>query len=214
MKTVHIDVISDVVCPWCYIGKRRLEAAIAKRSDVTVEVLYRPYMLDASIPKDGYDRRTYMAAKFGSVARMEEIFSTVTREAKGEGIPFDLSIIKKSPNSLNAHRLLFWAEGTPQQATLKEALMRAFFCEGKDIGQTDVLADIAAENGFDRATTVERLGSKDGVSEVKQGISEAQDIGVTGVPFFIVARRMGLPGAQPADVIAQVIDDAVKGEAA
>ena len=207
MAKVRIDVVSDVACPWCYIGKRRLEAALKARPDISADVHWRPYMLDPMIPKGGYPRRDYMAKKFGSAERAGGMFTRVADEARKEGLPFDLDAMKVAPNTLDAHRLIHWAEAAGVQDAVKESLLSAFFVEGRDVGDADVLVSIAEANGMDGEAVRARLASDEDVAQVEAEIDEARRIGVTGVPCFIFDRTSALVGAQPAEAIIAAIDE-------
>ena len=213
MATIRIDVVSDVACPWCYVGKRRLEKALATRPDLDVQVHWHPYMLDPTIPSEGYPRKSYMAAKFGSEERAGEVFSRVTAEAAKEGLSFDMDAMTVSPNTLNAHRLLRWAAEAGVQDAVSEALFRAFFVEARDVGDTDTLVAIAQEAGQDGESIRRRLATDEDVAAVEAEIADARAIGVTGVPCFIFERRTGLAGAQPPEALLEAID-AVVAEAA
>jgi predicted DsbA family dithiol-disulfide isomerase len=196
-----VDVVSDVVCPWCFIGKRRLENAIAI-ADLPVAVRWHPFQLDPTIPPEGKSRRAYLEQKFGSAERIAEIHRNVAEIGKTEGIDFAFDRILVSPNTLDAHRLVRWAGEAGVQDKVVEALFRANFLEGRNVGDRETLADIAAEVGMDRAKIAARLASDDDRDEVTAEIVSAQRIGVTGVPTFIVANRYALVGAQPAETLA------------
>ena len=201
---ITVDVVSDVVCPWCFIGKRRLEQAIAL-SETRLTIRWRPFQLDPTIPPEGKDRRAYMEAKFGSLEKIASIHEHITRLGAGLGISFAFERIKVSPNTLDAHRLIRWAGEANVQDQVVEALFRAYFIDGRDLGDTAVLADIAANAGMDRAQIAERLASDDDRAEVRADIVASQRIGVTGVPTYILANRYGLVGAQPAEELARAI---------
>lgn len=205
---IVIDIVSDVVCPWCYVGKRRLEAALAQRPDVDVKVQWHPFQLDPTIPAGGLDRQAYMTKKFGSAERVNEIHARLEEAGRGEGLDFAFDRIKRSVNTLDAHRLLRWAEGAGVQDATKEALFRAYFMEGRDIGDAMTLAEIAAGVGMDRAAVLAALGTDKDKAEVQAEIETAQKIGVSGVPFFIFAQAFAVSGAQAADVLATAIDRA------
>lgn len=198
-KALTVDVVSDVVCPWCYLGKRRLEEAI-KASGTPIVVHWRPFQLDATIPPAGMPRREYLERKFGADGRIEEAHRRLAALGADVGIDYAFDRIQVSPNTLNAHRLIRWAGDDPAlQESVVEALFRAYFVEGRDIGDLEVLADIAAAAGMDRSAVAERLASDDDRPEVQADITAAQRIGVTGVPTFIVESRYGLVGAQSAE---------------
>jgi predicted DsbA family dithiol-disulfide isomerase len=199
---LSVEVVSDVVCPWCYIGKRRLEKATTLVG-VPIAVRWRPFQLDPTIPAEGQDRRAYLLAKFGSPERIREIHRRVEAAGAAERIGFAFDRIERSPNTLDAHRLIRWASEADRQGTVVEALFGAYFVEGRDIGDADVLADVAAGAGMDRADTVDRLASDRDRGAVRSEVEDAQRIGVTGVPTFILAGRYGIVGAQPAEEIAE-----------
>lgn len=201
-----IDIVSDVVCPWCYIGKRNLEAALQQLPDSNIEVRWHPYQLDPTIPPEGIARRVYLERKFG--ARVDEIYTRVAAAGRQAGLDFAFDRIERSPNTLDAHRLIRWSQSVGKQDAVVERLFRAFFIEGRDIGDRAVLVDAASEAGME-ADVVERLLAGDADKDaVREEIASAQRLGVTGVPFFIFAGRFGMPGAQPPDVLAYAIGKA------
>ena len=197
-----IDVVSDVVCPWCFIGKRRLEKAVAAEG-VPVAIRWRPYQLDPTIPPEGKSRREYMAAKFGSAERIKEIRARIEAAGASEGIPFAFDRIAVSPNTLDAHRLVRWAGEAGVGDAVVEALFRAYFLEGRNIGDHSVLAETAASAGLDRTAISARLASGEDRSMIRSEVDAAQRMGVTGVPTFILAGRYAVVGAQPAEDLAQ-----------
>ena len=199
-----LDVVSDVVCPWCYIGKRRLEKAVAA-AEVAVAVRWRPYQLDPTIQAGGKPRREYLQQKFGSAERIRQIHENISAVGAAEGISFAFDRIEMSPNTLDAHRLVRWAEAEGVQDEIVEALFQAYFTESRDIGDREVLADIATMAGMDRGETAARLGSDEDRDNVRREVEDAQRLGVTGVPTFILAGRYGLVGAQPAEEIARAL---------
>ena len=196
-----VDIVSDVVCPWCFIGKRRLEKAIAI-SDVKPAIRWRPFQLDSTIPPEGKNRRAYLEAKFGSPERIRQMHENVAAAGRGEGIPFAFERIAVSPNTLDAHRLIRWSAEAGLQDKIVEALFSAYFLQGRNIGDRAVLAEIAAGSGMNRDQIAARLASGEDRESVRGEIAEAQRIGVTGVPTFILDGRYGLVGAQPAEEIA------------
>jgi predicted DsbA family dithiol-disulfide isomerase len=208
-----IDVVSDVVCPWCFIGKRRLEKAIAM-ADVPVAVRWHPFQLDPTIPPEGKDRRAYLEDKFKDPARIAAMHRNIETLGADEGIPFAFDRITVSPNTLDAHRLIRWAAEDGCQEALVEALFRAYFLDGRDIGDRAVLADIAESAGMDRERAAARLATSDDLQAVQSEIASAQSIGVTGVPTFILGGRYGVVGAQSPDVLAKAFADAAKALAA
>lgn len=204
-----IDVVSDVVCPWCYLGKKRLERALAKEP-APIEVHWRPYQLDPSIPKGGVDRRAYLTNKFGNDGRLEAAHERLKALGAEEGIAFAFDRIARAPNTLDAHRLIRWAFLTGAQDKVVDRLFSLYFEQGRDIGDRALLIETARGCGMDVAV-VERLFAEGAdEDEVRAEIAQAQELGVTGVPFFIFAQRFGVPGAQSADVLAAAIDRARK----
>lgn len=205
---MRIEIVSDVICPWCYIGKRRLEKAMAQRPDIEFEIGWRPFQLNPDMPKEGADRKSYLEAKFGGPERAKGIYARVAAEGANEGIAFDFERIKRTPNTLAAHSLLRWALETGVQYDLKERLFQAYFLHGRDIGNHDVLADLAGLSGMDAALVKQQLDQGLDADTIQAEDQMAREMGITGVPFFIVERRFGLVGAQPADALLQVIDKA------
>jgi predicted DsbA family dithiol-disulfide isomerase len=205
---VTIDVVSDVVCPWCYIGKRNLEAAFASLPATDVEIRWRPYQLDATIPPEGIARRTYLQRKFGS--RVDEIYTRVAAAGRDVGIDFAFDRIERSPNTLDAHRLIRWSQSAGKQNDLIERLFRDFFLSGHDIGDRAVLLEAAADCGMERKVVHRLLDGDADKESVREEIATAQRLGVTGVPFFIFAGRFGLAGAQPAETLASALKKAAE----
>ena len=208
---VKIDIVSDVVCPWCYLGKARLEAALRDLPDIEADVHWRPYMLDPSIPRTGVDRKAYMEAKFGTGPQLGEAHARLEALGGEVGINYDFSAIKVSPNTMNAHRLIRWAAqaGPGIQNKAVDLLFRAYFEEGKDIGAADVLTDIARESGMDPAIVETLLPTDAEEAGVIGEIAQAKQLGVTGVPCFIINQKYAVSGAQTPDILADAIRNAV-----
>jgi predicted DsbA family dithiol-disulfide isomerase len=203
-----LDVVSDVVCPWCYIGKRHLEAALATLAEAGEPmpvVRWHPFELNPGLPPEGVDRRDYLERKFGGPARASQIYDRVRRAGTQAGIAFDFERIAIQPNTRDAHRLIAWTQTRGDADALVERLFRAYFLEGRFLGSHDVLAELAAEAG-DRADEArEFLDSALGVSEIAEAEARVASLGITGVPFFIVDGRYGLSGAQPAEAIVEAL---------
>lgn len=206
LPPLAIDVVSDVICPWCYLGKARLEKGIAL-AGIPVVVRWRPYQLDPSIPPEGMDRRTYLQSKFGPGDGISEAHERLTALGADEGISFAFDKTKVTPNTLDAHRLSRWAAAEGKQGEAVTALFRAYFTEGRDVGDVGVLAEIASEVGVGGPDVAKRLASQEDRPEVQSEAIHARKIGISGVPTFILANRYGVVGAQPADEIASVITD-------
>jgi predicted DsbA family dithiol-disulfide isomerase len=206
-EPLTIDIVSDVVCPWCYLGEKRLEQALAEEAGPIV-VRWRPYQLDPTIPEGGLDRAEYMEKKFGKSGRLQSVHDNLTRLGAEVGLPFAFDKITRSPNTLDAHRLIRWAASAGVQSRVVDRLFEAYFVEGRDIGDRVVLTEIAAECGLD-ADLVERLLAEGADSEVvRQEVEQAQAMGVSGVPFFIFAGRLGVPGAQEPSALRQAMAEA------
>jgi predicted DsbA family dithiol-disulfide isomerase len=206
-EVLTIDVVSDVVCPWCYLGEKRLEAALAGESGRVV-VRWRPYQLDPTIPGGGLDRAEYMEKKFGKSGRLQSVHDNLTRLGAELGIPFAFDRIKRSPNTLDAHRVIRWAASAGVQEKVVDRLFKAYFAEGRDIGDRAVLIEIAGECGLDAELVEKLLADGADADLVRQEIEQAQAMGVSGVPFFIFAGRIGVPGAQEPSVLRQAIAQA------
>ena len=211
---IEIDVISDVMCPWCYIGKRRLEKALALVPDVAVDIRWRPYQLDNTIPETGMDRKEYLRNKFGSDEQADQVYGPVRAAGKDEEIPFEFDKITISPNTLNAHRIIRWAMAEGVQDAAVERLFQLYFIEGANLTDKNVLADAAVEAGLERPVVERLLESDADLEETRAEISQAQQMGVTGVPAFIIGSRYAVMGAREPEAIAQAIAEVVKERAA
>ena len=207
---MQIDFISDTVCPWCFIGKRRLARAIAMRPNIAFDVRFRPYRLDPTVPKGGMDRDAYMTAKFGKNGGVSEAQRVIAAEGAKEGIEFDFAAIRRMPNTLDSHRLIRWAELTGVQDDVVERLFAAYFENGQDIGDIRVLADIADLSGMEGAQIADRLESDQDAALVEREDRLAHEMGVTGVPAMIFANKVATSGAREPDVLAMVIDKALE----
>ncbi|MHA6685310.1 DsbA family oxidoreductase [Mesorhizobium sp. A556] len=205
-NSITVDVVSDVVCPWCFIGQKRLDKAIAD-SGIEVQVNWRPFQLDPTIPSEGKDRHEYMLGKFGSDERIREIHARIEPLGAAEGIFFAFDAIKVAPNTLNAHRVIRWAgaAGEAIQNRLVRRLFQLNFEEGKNLGDASVLIEAAREAGMD-AAIVETLLPTDADVEAVQGeIATASRMGVTGVPCFLLEGKYAVMGAQDAQTLADAI---------
>lgn len=207
---MQIDFISDTVCPWCFIGKRRLARAIAMRPAISFDVRYRPYRLDPSVPKGGLERAAYLAAKFGKNGGVEDAQKVIAAEGAKEGIEFDFAAIRRAPNTLDSHRLIRWAALTGAQDEVVERLFAAYFENGEDIGDIRVLADIADVSGMDGAQVADMLESDQDLALVEREDQLAREMGVTGVPAMIFANKVAVSGAREPEVLTMVIDKALE----
>lgn len=210
-QPLHIDFIADVVCPWCYIGLRRLEQALALCPDVAAEILWRPYQLDPSIPEEGVDRRAYMAAKFGSDPdRRKAMLEALNAAAASVDLDLKVADIPISPNTNAAHRLIRWAQGQGLQGPMLKAILDAYFVELKDIGDPVVLADLAEQAGMDRMTVLKLLSEGADKDAVRREHMMAVQAGVTGVPFMIFGGKVAAVGAEDPERLAMAIDKALE----
>jgi predicted DsbA family dithiol-disulfide isomerase len=213
-KPVRIDVVSDVVCPWCFIGKKRLEQAVAMTPGIPVEVHFRPYFLNDWIPLKGMSREQYLTAKFGSHESYKDIAQRVTAAAASEGLVYASNRISRQPNTRDPHRLIRWAEAIGKAPEMKQRLMDLYFSEGADLSNTDVLVQAAADVGLDPARMRADLASDKDVAEVEQEVQKAKEAGIQGVPVFIFDGKFAVSGAQLPEYLAQAIARAAQGEAA
>jgi predicted DsbA family dithiol-disulfide isomerase len=207
---MQIDFISDTVCPWCFIGKRRLGRAMAQRPNLVFDVRFRPYRLDPTVPKGGLAREAYLAAKFGRNGGIEEAQRIIAAEGAKEGIEFDFAAIQRAPNTLDSHRLIRWAAVTGAQDEVVERLFAAYFENGEDIGDIRILADIADVSGMDGAQVADMLESDQDVTLVEREDQLAREMGVTGVPAMIFANKVAVSGAREPEVLTVVIDKALE----
>ncbi len=207
---MQIDVISDTVCPWCFIGKRRLARAMALRPRIEFTVKWRPFQLDPAIPKSGMERATYMTAKFGDDAQIAKMDAIIAAEGAKEGIEFDFAAIRRRPNTIDSHRLVHWAEATGVQDDVVERLFIAYFENGEDIGDIRVLSDIADFYGMDGVEVARLLESDEDVALVEREDRLAREIGVSGVPAFIFGGRVAVSGAREPEMLAAAIDKALE----
>jgi len=202
-QALGIDVVSDVVCPWCFIGKRRMEKALALAGRESAQIHWKAFELNPQAPKEGLDRQAYRTRKFGSAAYARELEARVIQAGAEDGIGFRFDRIERVPNTLDAHRLIWLAGcGGGSQNGIVENLFRAYFIEGRDVGSSSVLRDLAAESGLDAARVDELLTTDLGKQEVLDQEREAHAQGVSGVPTFLVGGVPVISGAQRPDILA------------
>ncbi|MBV9548934.1 MAG: DsbA family oxidoreductase [Alphaproteobacteria bacterium] len=204
---MQIDVISDTVCPWCFIGKRRIARALATRPDIRFDVKWRPYRLDPTLPREGMDRQAYMRRKFGDdPQKILETHKLIIAEGAKDGIEFDFSAITRRPDTLNSHRLIRWAEAAGVQDEVVERLFIAYFENGEDIGDIRVLSDIADLCGMDGLEVAELLESNADRALVEREDQIAHEMGITGVPAMIFGGKLAVSGAREPEMLVAVID--------
>jgi predicted DsbA family dithiol-disulfide isomerase len=209
MSPLPIDMVSDVVCPWCFIGKRRLEKAIALKPEIPVEVRFHAYFLNPWVPREGMSREQYLITKFGGVERYNANALRVQEAAASEGLVYDFTKIKRQPNTIDCHRLIRWAGAIGAAARMKQRLMDLNFTEGGDLTDREVLVKAAADCGLDATQTRNLLAGDQDVDVVTAEANSAKEAGIDGVPCFIFGGVLAVSGAQSPEVIAQGIERAV-----
>jgi predicted DsbA family dithiol-disulfide isomerase len=204
---LRIDVVSDAICPWCYIGKRQLERALAtlEEEGLRFSVHWNPFQLNPDMPKEGRDRMAYRAQKFGSAEKARALDERVGNAAAGVGLQFRQDLMLRTPNTLDAHRLIWFAGREDRQDAVMEAVFKAYFTQGRDIGDRDVLADCAAEGGLDRTTVADFLAGDMAANEMLAADRAAREAGVNGVPSFFLDGYGLFSGAMPAETMAEAL---------
>ena len=208
---MQVAIVSDTICPWCYIGKRRFERARAGRP-TDLAVAWRPFQLNPDMPADGVDRQRYMVAKFGSEERVAEIFDAIEQAGESEGIQFVFDRIARTPNTVDSHRLIEFAGQRSAQDRVVEALFRRYFEQGEDIGDRAVLEAAAVDGGLEEDEVRRFLAGTDGAEQVRKESEAASRMGISGVPCFIFEGKYAVSGAQPPDVFERVFELASAAE--
>jgi predicted DsbA family dithiol-disulfide isomerase len=211
LKPLQIDIVSDVVCPWCYIGKRRIENALALAPDVPVEINWRPFFLNSWVPREGISRDEYLTEKFGSPEAYKGIAGRVVEAAREEGLTYRPDLVKRQPNTTDCHRLIHWADAIGKSAEMKQRLMELYFRDGGDLTDTGVLVQAAADCGLDTDAVRKRLATDEDVALISAQAKDASEKGISGVPTFVFAHKYAVSGAQPAEQLARAIRQ-VSGE--
>ena len=205
IQDIRVDIVSDIMCPWCFIGKRRLEKAIASLEDVTADITWRPFQLDETLPLEGKDRKKYLLEKFGGVENASRIYDAIKKAGELENIPFAFEKITKSPNTLNCHRLIKWSKSAAKQNEVVEELFQQYFVEGGDLTSKNLLAEVARKFGMDAELVSELLDSDRDLVETKSEIETARKMGISGVPCFIFAGKYAVSGAESPEVLANTM---------
>lgn len=214
VPTLSIDVYSDVICPWCYVGKRRLERALAQvHGAVQTQVRWRPFQLNATMSKEGIDRKAYLDAKFGGAETAQAIYDHVSTAGTEEGIHFAFERIARTPNTFAAHRLIWLAGHHGKQDEMVEILFRRYFVEGGDIGSIETLSLVAAQVGLDQTATDTFLAGDESVEEVKAEEAAGHRLGIRGVPYFVINGAYALSGAQPPEQFVAAFRERTAGSA-
>ena len=211
---MKVNVIIDTVCPWCYIGKRRFEQALALRPDLDVKLAWRAFLLNSEMPAGGIARNLYLTRKFGSEARIRRIYGAIEEAGQSVEINFAFDRIARTPNSVDSHRLIRFAERTGKADAMVETLFIEYFINGRDIGSRPVLLDFGRKLDLDVEGLRDYLDSEEGVRSIYDENSRAHRLGVNGVPSFVFNEKMVISGAQEPQVLASMIDAAIAGDAA
>jgi predicted DsbA family dithiol-disulfide isomerase len=205
LKPLRLDIVSDVVCPWCYIGKKRIEDALRLVPDVPVDVRWRPFFLNPWVPREGISREDYLTTKFGSVDAYKGIAGRVVAAASEEGLNYRPDLVKCQPNTIDCHRLIHWADGKGKAAEMKQRLMELYFRDGGDLTDINVLVQAGADVGLDADDLRKRLATDEDVALISGWAQEAADKGISGVPTFVFAQKYAVSGAQAPEVLARAI---------
>lgn len=204
-NTIKLDILSDPICPWCFIGKTYLDQALAQVPNHPFVIEWHPFQLNPDMPTDGMDRRAYLEGKFGGKDGAVKAYAPVVENAAKAGLEINFEGIKRTPNTLNAHRLIHWAGIEGAQTKAVDALFSAYFLEGRDIGNAEVLGDIADSIGMDAAVVLKLLATDSDVQAIRDRDTHSREMGVSSVPTFIVAGKHAVPGAQPPELWKKVI---------
>lgn len=203
-----IDVYADIACPWCYVGRARLKQALDQRPNLDGTLRWRPFQLQPDLPSEGRDFRTVLREKFGGWDRVQRMFERIRELGRQEGLKFDFEAIEVAPNTADAHRLVLWAEEQEEADPLVSTLFRAYFSEGRNVSEADVLVDCATETGLDAAGARALLTGNEYADEVRESQRRAQRRGITDVPCYVFGDRHAITGAQPVDVFVEALNSA------
>ncbi|WP_420002778.1 DsbA family oxidoreductase [Arenibacterium sp. LLYu02] len=207
MTHVKLDILSDPICPWCYIGKTHLDRALAEEPDHPFVIEWHPFQLNPDMPSEGADRRAYLEAKFGGKDNAVRAYAQVSKHAEEAGVTINFEAMHRTPNTVNAHRLIHWAGLEGKQSPVVDALFKAYFVEGKDIGDTATLCDLAESAGMERAVVEKLLNGANDLEDIQARDAHSRKMGVNSVPTFILANQHVVSGAQPPELWKQVIAD-------
>ena len=208
--STRLDIISDPICPWCYIGKARLDRALEQRPDHTFDIHWRPFQLNPEMPAEGMDRQAYLEWKFGGPEGAARVYGQIEQTARDTGLDIDFAAIKRTPNTIDAHRLIRWARVDGRQTLVVNQLFHRYFRQGQDISDHAVLIDVAKTVGMDEALVTRLLSGDADLAETRVEDAKAREMGVTGVPTFIIGNAYVVQGAQDTDMWLKVIDEIVE----
>ncbi|MEP3330107.1 DsbA family oxidoreductase [Sedimentitalea sp.] len=206
-QTITLDILSDPICPWCYIGKANLDAALASVPDHPFVIQWHPFQLNPDMPAEGMGRREYLETKFGGKEGATRAYAPVVERAEAAGLTINLEAMTRTPNTLDAHRLIHWAGVEQKQLAAVDALFKAYFVDGRDIGDHETLADIADGIGLDASVVLRLLASDADRDDIIKRDTNSREMGVNSVPTFIVAGKHAVPGAQPPELWRKVIGE-------
>lgn len=204
---VKLDIISDPICPWCYIGKANLDKALEQFPDHPFTIEWHPFQLNPDMPSEGMDRRAYLEGKFGGKEAAVRAYAPVVENAQNAGLTINLDAMKRTPNTIDAHRLIHWAGIEQRQSFVVDLLFKAYFVEGRDIGDAEVLADIADSAEMDASMVTRLLGTDSDIEDIRKRDAHSREMGVNSVPTFVIANQHAVPGAQQPDMWVKVIKD-------
>ena len=202
---IKLDIMSDPICPWCYIGKTQLDRALAAHPDHPFTIEWHPFQLNPDMPAEGMNRRAYLEDKFGGKAAAVQVYGNIERHAQTLGLPIDFAAMQRTPNTINAHRLVHWAGLDQKQQGLIDGLFDAYFCKGVDIGDTDALCNVAEKSGLERDVIARLFDSEVDIQMIRERDAHSRKMGVNAAPTFIVANQHAVPGAQTPEVWASII---------
>ena len=211
-EPIKLDIMSDPICPWCYIGKAHLDRALTDHPDHPFVIEWHPFQLNPDMPAEGMDRRAYLEGKFGGKEGAVRAYAPVVEQAKAAGLTINFEAMKRTPNTLNAHRLIHWAGIEGRQTAAVSALFHAYFVEARDIGDAEVLADLADGIGMDASVVTRLLATDEDTDNIRKRDAHSRQMGVSAVPTFIVAGSHAVPGAQPPELWNRVISDLQKNK--
>ena len=209
-EAIKLDIMSDPICPWCYIGKAHLDRALQDHPNHPFAIEWHPFQLNPEMPREGMDRRAYLEGKFGGKEGAVKAYAPVVEHAEKAGLNINFEAMKRTPNTLDAHRLIHWAGIEGRQTAAVSALFKAYFVDARDIGDAEVLADIADSIEMDAAVVARLLKSDVDAQDIRDRDAHSRKMGVNSVPTFIIANAHAVPGAQPPELWAQVIADLTK----
>ena len=208
-QPIRVEIYSDPICPWCYIGKRRFHAALESRTALELEITWMPFQLNPDMPEEGMDRQTYLERKFGGAVGAKSVYDPIVDAGRSSGIDFDFEAIVNTPNTMHSHRLIHYSKQHGRQDQVTNSLFRAYFERGDDIGEIEMLVECATEAGLEASAARDYLDSDEDFQQITAQDMMARQMGVQGVPLFVFERKYAVSGAQSPEVFGQVLDRVV-----